>query len=187
MIDLNAGEILWQVPLGELPELTAKGIPPTGTENYGGPIVTAGGVVFIAARSDSVVISSSCAAAWCMIFTASPCGSRPRSTSPGPCSTRPTTSTGSCSSTGSTASSASSRSRTVSSNCSIRAFPTSSPDLSLRGTNRHASPRSAALGVSTASTNKTLKVEAPAARSAGIKVKSVAELVEKLKNEAKVI
>ena len=44
-----------------------------------------------------------------------------------------------------------------------------------------------ALGVSTASTNTTLKVEAPAARSAGIKVKSVAELVEKLKNEAKVI
>ena len=44
-----------------------------------------------------------------------------------------------------------------------------------------------ALGVSTSSTNKTLKVEAPAARSAGIKVKSVAELVEKLKNEAKVI
>ncbi|MCY1455953.1 hypothetical protein D9M71_731280 [compost metagenome] len=43
------------------------------------------------------------------------------------------------------------------------------------------------LGVSTASTVKTLKVEAPAARSAGIKVKSVAELVEKLKNEAKVI
>ena len=44
-----------------------------------------------------------------------------------------------------------------------------------------------ALGVSTASTSKLLKVEAPAARSAGIKVKSVAELVEKLKNEAKVI
>ncbi len=44
-----------------------------------------------------------------------------------------------------------------------------------------------ALGVSTGSTVKTLKVEAPAARSAGIKVKSVAELVEKLKNEAKVI
>ncbi len=43
------------------------------------------------------------------------------------------------------------------------------------------------LGVSTASTVKTLKVEAPAARSAGIKVKDVAELVEKLKNEAKVI
>ncbi|MCM2320305.1 MAG: electron transfer flavoprotein subunit beta/FixA family protein [Pseudomonas sp.] len=44
-----------------------------------------------------------------------------------------------------------------------------------------------ALGVSTASTVKVLKVEAPAARSAGIKVGSVAELVEKLKNEAKVI
>ncbi|SDS75302.1 electron transfer flavoprotein subunit beta/FixA family protein [Pseudomonas oryzae] len=44
-----------------------------------------------------------------------------------------------------------------------------------------------ALGVSTASTVKVLKVEAPAARSAGIKVKSVAELVEKLQNEAKVI
>ena len=44
-----------------------------------------------------------------------------------------------------------------------------------------------ALGVSTASTHSTVKVEAPAARSAGIKVKSVAELVEKLKNEAKVI
>ena len=44
-----------------------------------------------------------------------------------------------------------------------------------------------ALGVTVTSTVKTLKVEAPAARSAGIKVKSVAELVEKLKNEAKVI
>ena len=44
-----------------------------------------------------------------------------------------------------------------------------------------------ALGVSCASTMHTLKVQAPAARSAGIKVKSVAELVEKLKNEAKVI
>jgi len=43
------------------------------------------------------------------------------------------------------------------------------------------------LGVSTASTVTTLKVEAPATRSAGIKVKDVAELVEKLKNEAKVI
>ena len=44
-----------------------------------------------------------------------------------------------------------------------------------------------ALGVSTASTVKVLKVEAPAARKAGIKVGSVAELVDKLKNEAKVI
>lgn len=51
-IDLNKGEIKWQVPLGEFPELTARGIPPTGTENYGGPIVTAGGVVFIGASQD---------------------------------------------------------------------------------------------------------------------------------------
>lgn len=51
-IDLNTGEYLWRRPLGELPELTAKGIPPTGTENYGGPVVTAGGVLFIAATKD---------------------------------------------------------------------------------------------------------------------------------------
>ena len=51
-INLNTGEYLWQVPLGEYPELTKKGIPPTGTENHGGPIVTAGGLVFIAATYD---------------------------------------------------------------------------------------------------------------------------------------
>ena len=51
-IDLNKGTILWQVPLGEYSELTAKGIPQTGTENYGGPVVTAGGIVFIGASKD---------------------------------------------------------------------------------------------------------------------------------------
>jgi len=51
-IDLSKGEIAWSVPLGELPELTRRGVPPTGTENYGGPIVTAGGLVFIAATKD---------------------------------------------------------------------------------------------------------------------------------------
>jgi quinoprotein glucose dehydrogenase len=51
-IDLNTGEYLWRRPLGELPELTAAGIPPTGTENYGGPLVTAGDVIFIAASKD---------------------------------------------------------------------------------------------------------------------------------------
>ncbi len=51
-IDLNKGEILWQVPLGEFHELTKRGIPKTGTENYGGPAVTAGGLVFIAASKD---------------------------------------------------------------------------------------------------------------------------------------
>jgi quinoprotein glucose dehydrogenase len=51
-INLNTGDYLWRVPLGELPELTAKGIPPTGTENYGGPLVTASGLLFIGASKD---------------------------------------------------------------------------------------------------------------------------------------
>jgi quinoprotein glucose dehydrogenase len=51
-IDLNTGEYRWSVPLGEFPELIAQGLPPTGTENYGGPVVTAGGVLFIAASKD---------------------------------------------------------------------------------------------------------------------------------------
>jgi len=51
-IDLNTGDYLWRRPLGELPELTAAGLPPTGTENYGGPVVTAGGIIFIAATKD---------------------------------------------------------------------------------------------------------------------------------------
>ena len=51
-IDLNKGEIVWQVPLGEYEELTARGIPPTGTQNLGGPINTAGGLIFIAATRD---------------------------------------------------------------------------------------------------------------------------------------
>jgi quinoprotein glucose dehydrogenase len=51
-IDLNTGATLWQVPLGEYPELTARGLPRTGTENYGGPVVTAGGVIFIAGTRD---------------------------------------------------------------------------------------------------------------------------------------
>jgi len=51
-INLNTGVINWSVPLGEFPELTKKGIPPTGTENYGGPVVTSGGLIFIAATKD---------------------------------------------------------------------------------------------------------------------------------------
>ncbi len=51
-MDLNTGEIKWKVILGEYPELTAKGIPPTGTENYGGPLVTASGLIFIGATAD---------------------------------------------------------------------------------------------------------------------------------------
>lgn len=51
-IDLNAGKILWTVPLGEFEALTQRGIPQTGTENYGGPILTAGGLIFIGASKD---------------------------------------------------------------------------------------------------------------------------------------
>jgi quinoprotein glucose dehydrogenase len=51
-IDLNKGEIVWKVPLGEYPELIAKGLPPTGSETIGGSIVTAGGLVFIGATRD---------------------------------------------------------------------------------------------------------------------------------------
>ncbi len=51
-VNLNTGEIKWTVVLGEYPELTARGIPPTGTENYGGPLVTAGGLIFIGATAD---------------------------------------------------------------------------------------------------------------------------------------
>lgn len=51
-VDLNTGEIKWKVTLGEYPELTERGIPPTGTENYGGPLVTAGGLIFIGATAD---------------------------------------------------------------------------------------------------------------------------------------
>jgi quinoprotein glucose dehydrogenase len=50
-INLNTGEYAWKIPLGEYPELAAKGMKDTGTENYGGPIVTAGGLVFISATN----------------------------------------------------------------------------------------------------------------------------------------
>jgi quinoprotein glucose dehydrogenase len=48
-IDLNTGKYLWKIPLGNYPELAAQGMRDTGTENYGGPVVTAGGVLFIGA------------------------------------------------------------------------------------------------------------------------------------------
>jgi len=54
-VHLVTGELLWKVPLGEYPELTEKGIPITGTENYGGPVVTDGGLVFIAATKDAKI------------------------------------------------------------------------------------------------------------------------------------
>lgn len=51
-IDLNTGDYIWKVPLGEWEDLAKAGIRGTGTENYGGPVVTAGGLVFIAASRD---------------------------------------------------------------------------------------------------------------------------------------
>jgi quinoprotein glucose dehydrogenase len=54
-IDLNTGEHVWKTTLGEYAELKEKGVPPTGTENYGGPIVTAGGLLFIAASRDGMI------------------------------------------------------------------------------------------------------------------------------------
>ncbi|MFN7928067.1 MAG: PQQ-binding-like beta-propeller repeat protein [Blastocatellia bacterium] len=50
-INLNTGEYAWKIPFGEYPELVAKGLKDTGSENYGGPVVTAGGLVFIAATN----------------------------------------------------------------------------------------------------------------------------------------
>jgi quinoprotein glucose dehydrogenase len=50
-IDLNRGKIVWQIPFGEYPELVAKGMRDTGSENYGGPIVTKNGLLFIGATN----------------------------------------------------------------------------------------------------------------------------------------
>lgn len=54
-INLNTGEFEWKIPFGEYPELAEQGIPTTGTENYGGPVVTAGGLLFIAATLDEKI------------------------------------------------------------------------------------------------------------------------------------
>ena len=54
-VDLNTGKLLWKVPLGEFEELTKKGIPPTGTQVYGGPVVTKGGLIFVASTQDEKI------------------------------------------------------------------------------------------------------------------------------------
>jgi quinoprotein glucose dehydrogenase len=51
-IDLNTGKYLWKIPFGEEPELAKKGIVNTGAENYGGPLITSNGLLFIAAAKD---------------------------------------------------------------------------------------------------------------------------------------
>ncbi|MHA8051635.1 outer membrane protein assembly factor BamB family protein [Aquirufa sp. ROCK-SH2] len=51
-IDLNTGKYLWKIPFGEEPLLAQKGIHDTGVENYGGPVITTNGLIFIAATKD---------------------------------------------------------------------------------------------------------------------------------------
>jgi quinoprotein glucose dehydrogenase len=53
-IDLNTGEYVWKIPFGEEKSLKEKGVPTTGSENYGGPVITASGLLFIAATKDGM-------------------------------------------------------------------------------------------------------------------------------------
>ncbi len=48
-IELSTGKYAWRIPFGEFPELAARGLKDTGSENYGGPLVTSGGLLFIGA------------------------------------------------------------------------------------------------------------------------------------------
>jgi quinoprotein glucose dehydrogenase len=54
-IDINTGKLVWTVPLGEYPELAAQGFHNTGTENYGGAIATAGGLLFCSGTRDAKI------------------------------------------------------------------------------------------------------------------------------------
>ncbi|MEZ4809608.1 MAG: PQQ-binding-like beta-propeller repeat protein [Allomuricauda sp.] len=54
-IDLNTGEYLWKVPLGHEESLDDPEVPVSGLENYGGPVITAGGILFIAATKDEKI------------------------------------------------------------------------------------------------------------------------------------
>ncbi len=50
-LNLATGEYAWKIPFGEYPALAEQGLKDTGSENYGGPVVTAGGLIFIGATS----------------------------------------------------------------------------------------------------------------------------------------
>ncbi|MEO2051852.1 MAG: PQQ-binding-like beta-propeller repeat protein [Allomuricauda sp.] len=54
-IDLNTGEYLWKIPLGHEESLDDPNVPVSGLENYGGPVITKGGVLFIAATKDEKI------------------------------------------------------------------------------------------------------------------------------------
>ncbi|MCF6401464.1 PQQ-binding-like beta-propeller repeat protein [Chitinophaga filiformis] len=54
-VNLNTGKLLWKVPLGEFETLKKRGIPPTGTQVYGGPVVTKGGLIFVASTQDEKI------------------------------------------------------------------------------------------------------------------------------------
>ena len=54
-VNLSTGKLLWKVPLGEFDELKKQGFPNSGTEIYGGPVVTKGGIVFVAATQDEKI------------------------------------------------------------------------------------------------------------------------------------
>lgn len=54
-IDMNTGRIVWRVPLGNYEKLSKDGQPETGTENFGGPTITAGGLVFCSGTKDSMI------------------------------------------------------------------------------------------------------------------------------------
>ena len=54
-LDLNAGTLAWQIPLGDYPRSLAEGLRGRGAENYGGPVVTAGGLLFLAATPDETL------------------------------------------------------------------------------------------------------------------------------------
>jgi quinoprotein glucose dehydrogenase len=54
-IDLQQAKILWRIPLGDYPQLLAQGQSGHGAENYGGAVVTAGDLLFIAATPDQLI------------------------------------------------------------------------------------------------------------------------------------
>lgn len=53
-INLNTGDIDWSIPLGQT-EIGKLNNVTTGTENYGGPLLTESGIIFIAATSDKKI------------------------------------------------------------------------------------------------------------------------------------